>query len=102
MSIAGELAELKALERLVAIAKSDTGQSARVANFLLAWWNAGDNGGFDFTDLWNVDQAIVDDMQTVFGLIARMRAYPDAFGFEADMRQLVTDWRSGRAKAVQR
>jgi hypothetical protein len=100
MSIETALAELKAIDRLVTIAKGDTGQSRRVANFLLAWWNAGDNGGFDFTDLWNVDQAIVDDMVTVFGLIARMRIYPDTFGFEADFRQLVTDWRGGRAKAV--
>ncbi len=32
------------LDRLFAIAKSDTGQSARVANFLLAWWNGTDLG----------------------------------------------------------
>jgi hypothetical protein len=35
---------LAALDRLVAIAQSDTGQSRRVANFLLAWWNAGSCG----------------------------------------------------------
>lgn len=56
-----------ALERLIDHAQSDTGQSRRAANFLLAWWNAGDNGGFDLTDLWGVDSAIAADMQTVFG-----------------------------------
>jgi hypothetical protein len=86
-------AEHAALERLIKIAKSDTGQSGRVANFLLAWWNARDNGGFDLTDLWNVDRAIADDMQTVFGLISRIHSYPDRLGYEADFRQLVTDWR---------
>jgi hypothetical protein len=36
------------------IAKRDTGQSRRVANFLLAWHNPEENGGWDPTDLWNV------------------------------------------------
>jgi hypothetical protein len=39
-------AALAALDRLLAIAQADTGQSRRVANFLLAWWNAGECGGF--------------------------------------------------------
>lgn len=84
---------VEALSRLIKIAKRDTGQSARVANFLLAWWNARDNGGFDFTDLWNVDEAIANDMHVVFGLIASSRSYPDAYGYDADIRQLVIDWR---------
>ena len=33
-----------ALDRLIGIAQRDTGQSRKVANFLLAWWNA--NEGF--------------------------------------------------------
>ncbi len=62
---------LAALDRLIIIAQSDTGQSRRVANFLLAWWNAGNCGGFDLTDLWMVDRAIADDILTVTGLIAQ-------------------------------
>jgi hypothetical protein len=31
-----------ALERLIDIAHRDTGQSRRVADFLLPWWNAGE------------------------------------------------------------
>jgi hypothetical protein len=38
-----------ALARLIKIAKGDTGQSRRVADFLLAWWNAGSCGSFDLT-----------------------------------------------------
>ena len=44
-----------ALDRLFAIAKSDTGQSARVANFLLAWWNGVDLGHFPIADLFGLD-----------------------------------------------
>ena len=49
-------AEMEALRRLVAIAKKDHGQSRRVANFLLAWWNPNTCGGFDLTDLWAVPE----------------------------------------------
>src|SRR5438046_5003885 len=62
-----DIEELKAcIERLLDVAESDTGQSRRVANFLLAWWNAGECGGFDFTDLWNVDMEIAEDMVRIF------------------------------------
>ena len=43
--------EQAALERLIKIAQGDTGQTHRVADFLLAWWNAGDCGSFDLTNL---------------------------------------------------
>lgn len=86
----------EALDRLVKIAKSDTGQAKRVANFLLAWWNASRDGGFDLTDLWNVDQAIADDMVTVFAMVAQTRCYPDSLGY--DFGELVTLWRSKRRR----
>lgn len=35
-----------ALEKLLNIAHQDAGQGRRVANFLLAWWNAEVHGGF--------------------------------------------------------
>lgn len=89
-----EAPAIEALGRLIDIARSDTGQAARVANFLLAWWNAERDGGFDLTDLWMVDQSIADDMILVFALAARSRCYPDAFGFNgAIFHQIVTDWR---------
>lgn len=91
--------QLAALERLVKIGLGNTGQSRRVANFLLAWWNAGDNGGFDFTDLWNVDLEIAQDMGRVFALIANRRYYADHYGFEAEFRRLVTMWRKPKQKA---
>jgi hypothetical protein len=85
--------DLAALQRLIKIARSDTGQSSRVANFLLAWWNAGRLGGFDLTELWMLDRAIVADMARVFQLIADSHSYPDSFGFEKDIHAIISDWR---------
>ena len=85
--------EQAALERLIKIAQGDTGQSRRVADFLLAWWNAGDCGSFDLTNLWAIDEAIAKDMTTVFALIARVHSYPDALGYEAPFRRIVEEWR---------
>ena len=91
--------EQAALERLITIAKSDTGQSRRVANFLLAWWNATNNGGFDLTDLWAVDTAIADDMVTVIALVRRRHSYPDSFGYGADFEEIVGLWRRPKRRA---
>lgn len=83
--------ELEAVRRLISIAEHDTGQSRRVANFLLAWWNADRDGGFDLRDLWNVDDTISQDMVTVFNMVAHCWSYPDSLGF--DLSHLVTLWR---------
>ena len=85
--------ERDALVRLLKIGRSDTGQSRRVADFLLAWWNAASCGGFDLTNLWAVDVEIAADIQTVIGLIARSRSYPDALGFKAEFKELLRAWR---------
>lgn len=88
-------AELDALRRLIRIAKGDSGQCRRCADFLLAWWNAGQCGGFDMTILWGVDRAIADDMVTVFGMIARVGEYPPRLdpALEADFAEIVRMWR---------
>lgn len=86
-------AELAALRRLIDVARHDTGQSRRVAGFLLAWWNAASCGGFDLTDLWAVDRDIAQDMLAVIGLVARIHEYPPALGFDAEFRQIVRAWR---------
>jgi hypothetical protein len=83
-----------ALERLIQVALGDTGQSSRVANFLLAWWNAEECGGFDLTDLWRVDTSIAADMVTVFAMVAERNNYPDTLGYGAGFEKLVASWRS--------
>jgi hypothetical protein len=85
--------EEAALERLIAIAQGTTGQSRRVADFLLAWWNSGDCGGFDLTTLWGIDDAIAGDMVTVFGYIARVKNYPDTLGYKEQFESIVREWR---------
>jgi hypothetical protein len=82
-----------ALERLIEIAQGDTGQSRRVAAFLLAWWNAEECGGFDLTDLWGVDSEIAADMVTVFALVAERHSYPDTLGYSRQFRAIVQAWR---------
>ena len=84
-----------ALERLLKIAQSDTGQSRRVADFLLAWWNAGEHGGFDFTNLWSLDDSIVRDCVAVFMYIGSYRVYPDSLGYSGEFDRIIAEWRGG-------
>lgn len=85
--------ESQALQRLIEHAKSNTGQSRLVADFLLAWWNAAQCGGFDFTVMWGCDEAIAEDMITAFAFIARNSSYPDSMGFESDFAIIIRQWR---------
>jgi len=91
-----------ALERLLKVARQDTGQARRVANFLLAWHNAEENGGWDPVDLWNVDAAIADDMVTVTRLIRESHRYPDALGFSDEIATVWRLWRGEKTAAPER
>lgn len=82
-----------ALRHLLDIAASDTGQSRRVANFLLAWWNATDCGGFDFTDLWMLDREIAKDMLIIFAMLINCCSYPDNLGYGKEFESIVRAWR---------
>lgn len=80
----------EALARLVELAVGgDGGQAARVGNFLLAWWNASRDGGFDFTHLWNVDESLARDMMTVTAFLTLTRSYADSYGYQQEMEKLV-------------
>ena len=91
-----EIAALEALGRLCAIAKRDTGQSRRVANFLLARHNAEENGGWDPTDMWGVDTAVAEDMLAVLKLAKDSHRYPGDLGFEPEINAIWRLWRSER------
>ncbi|WP_335904848.1 MULTISPECIES: hypothetical protein [unclassified Bosea (in: a-proteobacteria)] len=56
----------RTLPSVLAPRPHDPGQSRRIANFILAWWNADDLGGFGLADIFAVDQAIGQDMASVF------------------------------------
>ncbi len=82
-----------AFERLLNLAKSDTGQARRVANFLLAWWNADSPGGFDIADLFAVDMAISEDMATVFSWLATRSEAEYPTGYRAEIEAIIQLWR---------
>jgi hypothetical protein len=63
--------EQAALDRLIAHAMRDSGQSRKVADFLLSWWNPDACGRFDMRIMWSCDDEIVADMVTIFALIGR-------------------------------
>jgi hypothetical protein len=91
-----------ALQRLLAIAAGPTGQAARVANFLLAWWHADECGGFDLTDVWSLDLPIRVDVATVFALILTHQRYPDSLGYSPEFERVIAAWRpdiAARARA---
>ena len=84
---------LAALQRLVKIARSDTGQARRVANFILAWWNADSLGGFDIADLFAVDTKIAADMATVFSWLARQDQAVYPTDHRAEIEAIIAEWR---------
>lgn len=89
-----DVEEHLALNRLIEVAKRDTGQARRVANLLLAWFNAKTYGGFDLTDLWSIDEEVVADIVLVLQLISKnpMR-YPDVFDRSEDIQQIIASHR---------
>jgi len=44
---------------------------------LSAWWSAEECGGFDLTDLWNLDMEIVEAMQRILFVLPNYHFYPD-------------------------
>ena len=91
------MAGLEALGRLLRIARADTGQARRVANFLLAWNNAEENGGWDPVDLWSLDDAIAGDTLAVLQLLREEHAYPENLGFDDDLKIIWSLRREKRA-----
>lgn len=82
-----------AFERLLRIARGDTHQSRRVANFILAWWNADSLGGFDLADLFTVDAAIAADMAQVFSHVAGLSVAEYPSEHRAEIEAVIAQWR---------
>lgn len=82
-----------AFERLLRIARGDTHQSSRVANFILAWWNADSLGGFDLADLFAVDVAIARDMTLVFSHIACLSVAEYPSEYRTEIEAVIAAWR---------
>jgi len=83
-----------AISRLLVVARSDTGQAGRTADFLLPWWNGPDNGHFPILHLCNCDATIAEDMLIVMAYLAQEpTVYADAWGYRDTMVKLVERWR---------
>jgi len=82
-----------ALEKLLTIAHEDAGQGRRVAKFLLAWWNADANGGFDLADLFAVDRAVSEDMATIFTSLAREEDAVYPTDYRGELESIIKRWR---------
>ena len=67
------------------------GPGPQGGEILLAWWNAEECGGFDLTDLWNVDVNIAVDMVAVFAFVANQRHYPDDLGYKEQFQAVSMD-----------
>lgn len=87
-----------ALDHLFRMAQGDTGQCGRVANLILAWWNARERGGFDLVDLWCLDGPILKDALIAIGYIAYAQCYPDALGYREDVERIISMWRGRRGR----
>lgn len=82
------------LDRLLEVAYRDTGQSRRVADFLLSWWNAEECGGWDPLDLWGLDATLKMDVLRVLHYLATpLACYPDTLGYKAQFDRLVRERR---------
>ena len=81
------------IRRLIAVANRDTGQSRLVANFLLAWHNAHENGGWDPVEMWGLDSELADDMIAALRIVRHARCYPDTLGLKPEMQTIWARWR---------
>jgi len=81
-----------AFQRLLKIARTDTGQARRVANFILAWLNADSLGGFDIADLFAVDTKIAADMAMVFSWLARQNEAIYPTEYRAEIEAIIAEW----------
>jgi len=88
-----------AIKRLIDLARSDTGQARRAANFLMAWWNGPDLGHFEIADLFGLDLEIAADIGTVIGYLGQHSGavYIDAFGYRDEMQDIIARWRAPTA-----
>jgi len=90
----------QAMRRLVAAAQLGTGQGRKAADFLLARQNAEENGGWALVDLWNVDDAIADDMLSAARFIRSVHSYPNELGLRDEIAAIWNLWRGGKVNAV--
>ena len=70
-----------------------------MADFFLAWQNAPENGGWNPTDWWKVDEAVAEDLLTVLPLLREQRCEVEDLGFENEIKAVGQQWRGARARS---
>jgi hypothetical protein len=82
--------QLAALRRVFERAHGCSGGERRLRKFLLAWYNAGDHGGWDLSDLWSFSREWRDDLLLIVHMIADGPCgwYPGHYGYDADIEAL--------------
>jgi hypothetical protein len=84
----------EALDVLIPVARSNTHQSRRVANFLLAWWNGPENGDFPIVDVAATDRELGEAMVIILLFLAQnSMEYADLWARRRDMEDLIDQWR---------
>ena len=84
----------EALDVLIPVARSDTHQSQRVANFLLAWWDGDQWGHLRMVDIAATDRQLGEAMTTIMLFLAQnAMEYANLWGRRKDMEDLIDLWR---------
>lgn len=83
----------QALEQLIAVAQTDTGQGKVCANFLLAWHNPDENGGFALTELWALDDELAQACVVVARWLGQYAIYPSELGYSEALHAIWQRWR---------
>lgn len=90
----------EAVRRLLVVAQAGEAQSPVVADFLLAWWDADECGGFDFGGLCEVESPVLSDMLSVQEFIATSGVFPDELELASEFQELATTWRPAARERV--
>ena len=79
------------IDRLLPIARGDTGGSSRVAQFLLSLWN-GYRYRVDLQDLLYIDNDIFQDMIQVLNDLHQTNTQLDTYLVENDIKPVIESW----------
>ena len=79
------------IDRLLPIARGDTGGSSRVAQFLLSLWN-GYRYRVNLQDLLYIDNDIFQDMIQVLNDLHQTNTQLDTYLVENDIKPVIENW----------
>lgn len=93
---------IAAARKLLRVASSDTGQSRKCADFLLAWHNAESNGGWDPFLVSAVDENLGDAMLDVIRMVQLWHVYPSSenVGLRPEIERVWRHWRGRHQEAT--